>query len=91
MIICEVLQDGRRYTFTAKCKLGKGVNVMCNTRYGKAPGTVAECFEVHDTGSVLFRRYLELMGAKEPLKEVVGVYVPLEWVEARMKEKEIIG
>ena len=64
---------------------------MCNTRYGEAPGVVAECFEVKDTGSALYRRYLELMGAKEPLREVVGVYVPFEWVETRMKEKGIIG
>lgn len=91
MIVVEVLQGGKRYVFTAKCKIGKGVHVLCDTRYGESPGVVKECFEVKDTDSALYKRYLELMGAKEPLKEVIGVYVPFEWVETRMKEKGIIG
>lgn len=90
MTVVEVLQGGHRYVFSARCKIGKGVHVLCDTRIGEAPGIVAECFEVDDLDSDLFRRYLELMGAKEPLKEVIGVYVPFEWVETRMKEKEII-
>lgn len=90
MIVVEVLQGGNRFVFSAKCKLGKGVLVLCDTRIGETPGVVAECFEVEDIHSPLYKRYLELMGAKEPLREVVGIYVPFEWVDARMKEKEII-
>ncbi len=86
MIVVEVLQGGKRYVFTAKCKIGKGVHVLCDTRYGESPGVVKECFEVKDTDSALYKRYLELMGAKEPLKEVIGVYVPFKWMMARLKD-----
>lgn len=88
MIICEVLQGARKYVFASRCKIAKDVHVLCDTQYGKSPGTVTECFEVKDTNSVLYKRYLKLMGAKEPLKEVIGVYVPFEWIEARMKHKD---
>lgn len=88
MIICEVIQGSRRYVFTSKCKLKKGVHVMCDTQYGDAHGVVADCFEVQETDHILFKRYLELMGATEPLKEIVGVFVPFKWLKAWAKEQK---
>lgn len=87
MIICEVLQSSTRYVFTSKCRLKKGTNVLCDTKYGDQPGIVAECFEVKDTDSALFRRYLALMGATEPLKEILGVFVPFTWMKAWVKSR----
>ena len=87
MIICEVLHGGGRYVFSSKYNLQKDQYVLCDTRYGKAHGIVKECFEVTDTESVLYRRYLELMGAREPLKEIVGVYVPFELIETGKRKR----
>lgn len=88
MIICEVLQGSRRYVFASKCRLKKGTYVMCDTKLGDQPGVVVECFEVNDTDSVLFMRYLALMGATEPLKEIIGVFVPFKWLKAWAKEQK---
>lgn len=86
MIICEVQQGARKFVFESRCKIAKDVNVLCDTCYGKAPGIVKDCFEVQDTDSVLFKKYLSLMGATEPLKGIIGVYIPMEWCEARIRK-----
>jgi hypothetical protein len=88
MIICEVKQGYGKYVFASKCKIKPDTWVMCDTRYGNRPGLVTECFEVEDTNSKLYKRYLDLLGATEPLKEVIGVYIPLEYVTEMIRKRK---
>lgn len=83
MIICEVQQSGSKFVFTSAYKIKVGTYVLCNTVYGDSPGKVTDCFEVEDTDSVLFKKYLHFMGAYKPLKEVIGVFVPFERLRKR--------
>lgn len=77
MIVCEVKQGGRIYVFKSKYLIKEGTWVLCDTRYGKHPGVVKNSFIV-DEKSKLFKRYLELTGASEPLKEVIGIFVSVD-------------
>lgn len=77
MIICEVNQGGRIYVFKSKYLIKEGTWVLCDTRYGEQPGIVKNSFIV-DEKSKLFKRYLELNGATEPLKEVIGIFVSID-------------
>ena len=86
MIIVEVQQGSRKYAFTSNYKFKEGLWVMCDTVYGDSPGKVTDCFEVNDTDSELFKKYLKLMGAYEPLKEVVGLFVPMELIEQKFRK-----
>lgn len=83
MIIVEVQQSGNKYVFTSPYKIKVGTWVMCDTVYGDRPGEVTDCFEVEDTDSVLFKKYLHLMGGYKPIKEVVGMFVPFELIKKR--------
>lgn len=80
MIICEVKHSNDKYAkdfvFKSEYSIPQGMWVMCDTAKGDQPGIVSECFEV-DEASPLYKRYLKLMGAYEPLKEVIGVFIPL--------------
>ena len=92
MIICEVFQRGKLYVFKSKCQISKGTSVMVDTVFGDTYGVVGECFTVskEEAESDLFKRYLNARGAYEPLKEIIGVFIPMTWVEAKaksMKEK----
>ena len=92
MIICEVFQSGKLYVFKSKCQISKGTHVMVDTKYGDTYGVVGECFTVSkdEAESDLFKRYLNARGAYEPLKEIIGVFIPMTWVAAKaksMKEK----
>lgn len=89
MIICEVMQSGKAYVFQTKCKIRPGTNVMVNTVFGDSYGVVAKCFTITkaEEESELFQRYLSARGAYLPLKEIIGVFVPMRWVETKIKEK----
>lgn len=89
MIICEVFQDSKLYVFKSKCQISKGTHVMVDTMFGSSYGVVAECFTVskEEAESDLFKRYLNARGAYEPLKEIIGVFIPMTWVEAKARSK----
>lgn len=90
MIICEIKHSNYEYdkhfVFQSPVKIAEGMWVMCDTSKGECPGLVCECFEVDET-TPLFKRYLKLMGATEPLKEVTGVFVPLSLLTRWIKKK----
>lgn len=90
MIICEVMQSGKAFVFTSKCKIKPGTNVMVNTVFGDSYGVVTRCFAITkaEEESELFERYLSARGAYLPLKEIIGVFVPMKWVEAKRREHE---
>lgn len=88
MIICEVNQDNKIYTFKAPCLIERGIYVMCDTIYGEKPGMVVDSFEVTDTESKVFEKYLEARGAYLPLKDVTGIFIPLRWLSANAKASE---
>lgn len=81
MIICEVRQGSGRYVFASKYIIKEGTWVLCATRYGKNPGQVVASFKVDDTEEPVYKRYLECMGATEPLKEVIGIFVSMETLD----------
>ena len=85
MNICEVRQGSGRFVFASKYLIKQGTWVLCDTRYGKQPGQVVDSFKVDDTDSKLYKKYLACMGATEPLKEVIGIFVSMETLDGIRK------
>lgn len=75
--------DNRSFLFEAPrvCNLEAGDIVVCDTQYGEAYGKVTAVKEFVRVGSEEYGFVVASMGAKEPLKKVVGRVVAYKYEE----------
>lgn len=73
--------DNRSFLFEAPrlCNLKVGDTVVCDTQYGEAYGKVTAVSEYVRYGSPEYIFVALAMGAKEPLKKVIGRVVAYEY------------
>ena len=75
--------NDRNFLFEAPrgCCLRKGEFVLVDTQYGEALGRVVAVSNYVLVGNTEYEFAVNSMGAKEPLKKVIGVFKPYKYEE----------